>query len=369
MLEKLKSVFRMSMEDEDVRKELLFNLLNICLGAVALFMTVVNFFTNETVLMYVTLAFSVICAVNFVLLRFQKISRAVVVFLFLLDIMILLTHFIVSGQPAGFSVLWCLLVPACAAAIFGMHDGIIMSGVVLVDILVLFWTPVGRSWLQYEYTDTFMLRFPFVYLSIFLIALYIEAMRRALYKRLKKSEAEGRYMYRHDALTGLYNRYAFSEELEEMFKVPSGEHIAVILLDIDDFKQINDRYGHNMGDEVLRTVARMIMENTCEHCVSCRWGGEEFLVLMQCRHNPHETAEKIRKAVSKTPVTLHEQTVTLTVSAGAAVAYSLSKAQISDFINLADKAMYVSKSSGKNRTTVCNMEVRPWRAPVSNIPE
>ncbi len=367
MLEKIKSIFHMSMENEDLRKNLLFNLLNICLGAVALFMSVVNFFTDEKKLMFVTLAFFIICVINFVLLRSEKISRSVVVFLFLLDVMILLTHFIVSGQPEGFSVLWCLLVPACAMAIFGMHDGMIMGGVVLLDILVLFWTPFGRSWLQYDYTETFMLRFPFVYVSIFLIALYIEFMRRTLYKRLKKSEAEGRYMYRHDALTGLYNRYAFSEELEELFKVPSEELIAAILLDIDDFKQINDRYGHNMGDEVLRTVARLILDNTCEHCISCRWGGEEFLVLMQCRHDPYETAEKIRKAVCNTPVTLHGQTVSVTISAGAAVAYSLGRDQISDFVNLADKAMYASKSGGKNRTTVRKMEARPWRAPASNM--
>ncbi len=352
MLERIRQTFEMGFIDDAHRKELLFKLLNIALGLVSLCMTVVNYFTNETVLMYVTLVFAAICLVNFLLMKFSKVPQAIMIFLFLLDIMIIFTHFIVTGTPQGFSVLWTLMVPACALAIFGIHDGTVFCGVVFTDIIFLFWLPYGRSLLQWEYSDTFMLRFPIVYVCMFLIALYIEWNRVGTFKRLRKSEMSARYLSRHDALTGLYNRYAFREELEKIFREPKNERMAILLLDIDDFKQINDCYGHNMGDEVLRTVAHLILENTCEHCLSCRWGGEEFLSLMQCTHDPREVGERIRKAVETHPVTYEGQTVSFTISVGVATAYGVQKDQIVQFISQADKAMYVSKTTGKNKTSI-----------------
>ncbi len=360
MLEKIRQAFQMGFIDDEHRKALLFKLLNIALGIVSLGMSVVNYFTSETTLMYVTLLFAAICFLNFVLLRFTRVPQAIMIFLFLLDIMILFTHFIVSGTPQGFSVLWSLMVPACALSIFGMRDGAVFCAVVFTDIAFLFWLPYGQSLLQWQYSETFMLRFPFVYICMFLIALYIEWLRVGTFKRLRKIEQKTRYLSLHDALTGLYNRHAFREELERIFDRSSGEQMAILMLDIDDFKTINDSYGHNMGDEVLRTAARLITENTCEHCISCRWGGEEFLVLMQCRHNPWEVGEKIRKAVEGYLLTYEGQSISFTVSVGVATAYAVGMSQISQFISTADKAMYASKSMGKNRTTV-----RAWDS-VSN---
>ncbi len=356
MLEKIKATLRAAYGDEEQRKSVLFKLLNIALGIVALTMSVINYFTQETVLMYVTLVYAAVSFLNYFLLRLFKVPQSVGIFLFLLDIMILFTHFIVSGTPQGFSVLWTLLVPACALSIFGMRDGIVFCAVVFADVAFLFWVPYGRSLLQWAYTDTFMLRFPLVYICVFLIALYIESVRVETLRRLRESEKSFRYLYRHDALTGLYSRHAFREELEEIFNRSSNEHLAALLMDIDDFKQINDKYGHNMGDQVLREVSRIIESCTCEHCISCRWGGEEFLALMQCRHNPRDVAERIRKTAEKTMVTYEGQTVSFTVSIGVATAYTMSKSQISQFVNLADKAMYVSKTTGKNKVTVRSME-------------
>ena len=144
------------------------------------------------------------------------------------------------------------------------------AALALAMMIFLFWIPVGRALLLYSYTETFMLRFPFLYSSIYLISLLIEYVRKETQNQLEKSKQEYRYLYRHDALTGLYNRYGIKEFMEDAFQHQNRQHVSVILMDVDDFKKLNDVYGHECGDAILKMVAAVPLEIMCEHCHCCR---------------------------------------------------------------------------------------------------
>lgn len=155
-----------------------------------------------------------------------------------------------------------------------------------------------------------------------------------------------------DKLTGIYNRNAFDIILDETIKESqrTGEDFSIIMFDIDHFKEINDKFGHLVGDEVLKHVIAKVQNNIRKSDVCCRWGGEEFLILLKkCNLvNAYKIAEKIRKAIKENPYHHDDKDITITVSLG------VSQFQDSDtadeLINRVDHAMYRAKQNGRDRT-------------------
>ncbi len=338
--------------DEEQRTYLLFSILNLTLSAVSLVMSIINFFTREYILMAVTLGFMLLCVFNVLYLRIHKQKSLFIMIVFTLEILALFGYFIVSGAPQGFSILWITLIPAFAFIAFGIRFGMILCSGAFVLLLFFFWTPIGQGLLMHDYfTDTFMLRFPFVYLSLTVISLYIEAVRFATARRMSEREQNYKFTSQHDQLTGVYNRHAFYQRLAAMLKNPHNRRMSVILMDIDNFKRINDTHGHTAGDDILRNLAEKIQDSTCDHCLSCRWGGEEFLILMNCEHDPYQTCEQIRSAVEGSSVTCGDCVIRYTISLGLCSAQNVTEANIAEMIKYADSAMYESKRNGKNQTS------------------
>lgn len=156
----------------------------------------------------------------------------------------------------------------------------------------------------------------------------------------------------NDSLTNINNRYAFNFHLTELFeniRKAHDEKAALIILDIDNFKKINDQHGHNVGDRVLKEFTTCIHDKLSSHDQIARWGGEEFIILSKKRDVTGLFAfcEAIRKAVQEYKFTTVK---TLTCSLGA------SPLDISDtqtgFIHRADVALYEAKNSGKNKTVI-----------------
>ncbi len=155
-----------------------------------------------------------------------------------------------------------------------------------------------------------------------------------------------------DALTGLWNRRAFDSQLETavMGAQRSKEPLALMMLDVDHFKNINDRFGHSCGDDVLRSVASILNRAKRADDVACRFGGEEFTILMPGSSGEGAMAlgERIREAMhafawEKTPVT---------ISMGIAL---FSPADSSDdLVDKADAALYLAKNSGRDRYVCSN---------------
>ena len=156
------------------------------------------------------------------------------------------------------------------------------------------------------------------------------------------------HLARHDALTGLHNRRAFIERLREEYlrMGRTGECYALVFLDIDYFKAINDTYGHRVGDTALTHVAAIIQDSSRMTDYAARLGGEEFVVLLpNTAEDAMVFAEKVRAAIAQSTI----PTVgNVTVSVGVAVA-DLDDPNEDAALNAADRAMYRAKMSGRNR--------------------
>jgi two-component system cell cycle response regulator len=152
-----------------------------------------------------------------------------------------------------------------------------------------------------------------------------------------------------DGLTGLYNhRFIFERLEEEIAKVARyGRPLSIIMLDIDNFKQVNDTFGHRAGDEVILSAAHAIMASLRKTDVAGRYGGEEFLVLLPETDlkAAHIVAEKIRNTVAL----LQFETKDLAVTISAGVAEAEKGESFEALINRADAKLYTAKRNGKNR--------------------
>jgi diguanylate cyclase (GGDEF)-like protein len=168
---------------------------------------------------------------------------------------------------------------------------------------------------------------------------------KALQDELRLRNAELELASRTDALTGLHNRRHLEEQLQRL--AGAGDQLAVLLCDIDRFKQVNDTRGHAAGDEVLRVVAARLGEAARPGDVPGRWGGEEFLVVLPGTGADEARAqgERVRRAVAAAPVPLEEPLVVTTsvgVAAGTGDGWE-------GLVRRADTGLYAAKEGGRDR--------------------
>jgi two-component system cell cycle response regulator len=159
---------------------------------------------------------------------------------------------------------------------------------------------------------------------------------------------------RTDALTGLRNRRHVEEYLAKLTSLARRNHepIAVLVIDIDHFKSVNDELGHDAGDAVLREVASRMQDSVRLEDMVGRWGGEEFLVVLPntADHGAAELAERLRQVVADTPYRLPDgDAVQVTISVGCSTSLIDDAGRL---VRSADAAMYEAKQTGRNRVVV-----------------
>ncbi|MBY0372191.1 GGDEF domain-containing protein, partial [bacterium] len=160
----------------------------------------------------------------------------------------------------------------------------------------------------------------------------------------------------NDALTGLYNKKFFLDALpkEMSFARRSNEPLSLLILDIDFFKKINDTYGHQAGDTVLKMVGAHLAKHVRLENVASRYGGEEFAVILRnCSTElAHTVAERLRTSLEKETVSLAQAKITVTMSIGVATLQDDNYKTIEEFIEAADSRLYQAKQNGRNRTVI-----------------
>jgi len=165
-----------------------------------------------------------------------------------------------------------------------------------------------------------------------------------------------------DPLTGLFNRRYMEETLarETAVATRGGVCIGVMMLDIDHFKRINDERGHAAGDRALAALGAVLLANTRKMDIACRYGGEEFIVIMPGT-DPDTAlarAEALRLAVEKLPFEAEGGPLRMTLSAGVAV-FPLNGSDARQTLLAADRALYEAKRSGRNRVVSCDKGLSP----------
>ena len=168
---------------------------------------------------------------------------------------------------------------------------------------------------------------------------------------LKEVEHQLAHLAHHDELTGLPNRLYFKDQLEKALHAAKRHHytMALLYLDLDGFKQINDRYGHDAGDKLLKEVAQRIKQGIREEDTIARLGGDEFIILLQQIHHPGDAALVAAHIVDAVglPVELEGQSVTPSTSIGISI-YPNDAESAAGLQKAADRAMYQAKEQGKN---------------------
>ncbi|MGF7440933.1 GGDEF domain-containing response regulator [Campylobacter concisus] len=157
-----------------------------------------------------------------------------------------------------------------------------------------------------------------------------------------------------DFLTGVYNRRFFYSDVEEYVQVAeeTNEPYAFAMIDVDYFKKINDKYGHDGGDKVLKSIAKILNDNTKGSDIVARFGGEEFCVVLK-KINKEEAVKffvNLRAKVAENEVTIKKEKVKVTISIG--VSFGNGHCEIDDMLEACDSALYTAKENGRNRVEI-----------------
>lgn len=172
----------------------------------------------------------------------------------------------------------------------------------------------------------------------------------------KKLEHQAYY----DELTQVHNRRAFFEKAEKSLSAVKERNVpfSVILMDIDHFKQVNDTYGHDMGDKLLFHVSRVCQSQLAEGMIFARYGGEEFVIgirgmgAAECGH----FADRLRESIENHPLESEEEILRVTISLGIAESTMKSDETLYQLLNQADKALYSAKRAGRNQVCIYSEE-------------
>lgn len=193
---------------------------------------------------------------------------------------------------------------------------------------------------------------------------HVRNLRQREFLRQQRLELEEKnrqleYLAGHDPLTGLFNRRQFDQlvgmELSRAARQPAP--ISLLMVDLDHFKFINDRYGHPLGDEVIRHTATLLRNYTRTGDSVARLGGEEFLLLLPDTSQPQARviAEKVRRLLEETPLPMKDGLLYLTASFGIACLEAGVPGTYEGLYAAADKALYRAKASGRNRVEVIEL--------------
>jgi len=265
------------------------------------------------------------------------ISYVSIVYFFFL---IILTAF---GMAHNNAILWVMIFPQMLIAIGGIKFGSLMGSIFITTLYIILNYPEFINFMDVAiYDNSLKIQVLTITIAAYFFSVVMETSRLVAKKQLD-------IIAYKDPLTGLSNRRSAYKKMSEL--VSNERDLTMILLDIDHFKSINDKYGHSVGDDAICIVANKIRNVLREEDIACRWGGEEYLVVLPDTNeeDAYFVAERIRKSIESSIMKIEDKDVTMTISAGIS-----SRKNIKDYERLieeADKYLYQSKLEGRNKTS------------------
>lgn len=220
---------------------------------------------------------------------------------------------------------------------------------------------VINSWMSVRFEQSIDYRLLWKVVAVFIVITLVIAYWTGKLKRLNSqlniANEKLKHLSSRDQLTGLYNRYYFSQQGESTLNLcrRNGINLSMAIVDIDHFKNVNDTYGHVIGDECLKKIAGILSEHFQRKTDTIiRFGGEEFIVYAagDSRESMQRQLEEIREQVEKEAFDFSGVTVRMTISAGVCGGVPSDETALEDCISRADRALYLAKNGGRNRV-VC----------------
>ncbi|ALQ10190.1 GGDEF domain-containing protein [Pseudoalteromonas fuliginea] len=294
-------------------------------------LTVNNFYT----LGYLEICFSLYCLYTFIRLGKQALQAwQSIVMCALITLIVVFGTYIATPKNGVF--IWSFALPILYYLLLGKYAGVILSASLLsLQSIILF----EKSPLLPFTTFNLSLNLSLTYISIWAVSHIFEVSRAHSSKRLKN-------LALLDPLTGAGNRLSMSHYFE--VELQDKSQLFLFLLDLDFFKQVNDKYGHDVGDKVLVEIAALLRVTLAKGYVF-RVGGEEFALLSSFKNadDAFAAAEKLRSIVETTNIDIDGKVINLTISIG--VTEYKNGQTLLEFVNLADKELYKAKRLGRNK--------------------
>lgn len=343
MLDRVGQFISEQIVDDDKRMVVQFNVAYFLFFSIAVIMSIVNYLTGNVLLMLATMAFAVCCMFDFGLSRLGKGFTTVANVCFSVEIVALFIFFLVTGMPDGFSVIWVCMLPSFGMLLYRRSRTTIICAIMFVVLVFFFWIPYGQSLLKYEYNDAFMLRFPMMFVGFYVISLALETFRLYTQRELIKAKTQYAQLYKQDELTGLYNRRGFVNVVNEIIATEKTKELALVLIDIDHFTDINGKYGHVKGDLVLKELAKLIKENF--NFPASRWGDDKFAIFCGNGALSEKKLKDFCEYCAKQQYDKDGVKFGFTISIGGAFSYTENKPE--ELFKQANRCLYKAKTEAR----------------------
>lgn len=304
---------------------------------------------NVTFLVYFSIPTSMIYVIGYCLIHKNKLNIYVWLVFFWLTFYMGVTT-ICLGYDYGFHLYCFSMIPTMFVAEYMSYKLKKRSlWAFNVSILIAFFYLLCTGYVAsfgpvYEVNSKTASTFFWIFNAMTVFGFLIFYSKYLIYSIIKSEEKLSEIAH-SDRLTQLYNRHYMLQQLEAVCEMDKDCFLA--MADIDFFKKINDTYGHNAGDEVLKNVSSII-KSECSECIIARWGGEEFLIFSASElSNGKEMLENLRKKIEETIIEFDNHSIHTTVTIGMAIKKSGQTVEL--WIQEADNKLYTGKNNGRNR--------------------
>ncbi|WP_426360202.1 GGDEF domain-containing protein [Pseudocolwellia sp. HL-MZ19] len=278
----------------------------------------------------------------------------------LYQVYFLMFYLLCTGGANQTGPLWIFLTAPVTFFICGLKTGIFNLSVFIMVASSILLMPFESLAIAYYPLD-FKLRLLSSFITVSALSALYEYARESSYRAMHDMSDKFEKLSKIDPLTQLSNRRDATHviEYEQRRLIRNQTELSIIICDVDNFKRINDEYGHNIGDVVLVELAKIFKSCVRTQDTIARWGGEEFLFILPYTTSIQAgiTAKKIHKAIKDKYPLSNEHTFDVTVSMG--ISTMVDDKNIQTAISEADKNLYKAKNSGKNKTFTNDAEILP----------
>lgn len=342
-------------KDETNRRIMVVNLFSAVGVTITFFLGMRALLEQEIPLATILLTASIVFALSQrIQIQFgTRRSRTVSITLLISCLMILVFLLLVTGGKDNTGPLWIYLVPPVTMFFAGFTRGLLALLFFIIACTLLFFVFDG-SLLIASYSYAFKSRLLYSFLTVTFLSAFYEYSRQKSYDIALDLSEQFEQQANHDHLTKLVNRRGAQTALErEYARVQrSNSKFSIAIADIDRFKSINDTYGHEVGDDVLRKVSQIFSARLRKQDTVARWGGEEFMFIFPETSAAETTQvlEELREILSFSSIAIKDNEIHITSSFG--ICELTSQLSLADGIRHADMSLYRAKESGRNKVVV-----------------
>ncbi|WP_017445531.1 GGDEF domain-containing protein [Gayadomonas joobiniege] len=335
------------LSDIDERK-LIIKYFSIIGGLTTLVMGIIGVINHNYPLFLALLGSSLLFFLSAVLSKHGQMNHSASIILYTLYV--LMFYLVLTGGHHGTGPVWCFIVPLVTFFLRGLKQGTLdiviftLISFVLINISIRYYNYFGA------YDDRLVSLYKRLFIAFIIVTILTALYEyfRSLYNRKLADLAEqNQELANKDTLTNLPNRRCISDHFSN--KKTLKKTYSIVLIDIDNFKQINDQYGHDVGDKALQHFSKIFTLSSRQTDTAARWGGEEFLLVLEQTNKLGATqfVQKLQNQLSSYPLKVDNLTVCFTFSAG--IAEIAPDTHFDQAIKQADDLLYKAKRGGKNK--------------------